>query len=513
MTELPHEASHRAVLDEARPSAVGRQHAKGKWTARERIAHLVDEGSFREFGAIARPETNGDGTEPLHADALITGLALIDGRPVVLMASDFTVAGGSNGVIGNEKQRRCWELAGTRGIPVVMLWDGGGHRIQEGLDARIFAGGFDIQQAQARLSGWVPMVAAMLGPAYGQPTLAAALCDYVVAVRGVAALGMAPPALVAAATGEQVDVEALYGADAQAAYGNIDLAVDTEEEALDALRWFLAVMPRNCEADLPRETGEQPSPVHARRLDDAVPANLRAGYDMHDVLAGIVDFESEVELKAAYAPNMITVLARIEGRPVGVLANQPCEKAGMLDAGAAAKAAHLVSLCDAFGLPIVVVMDLPGLSVGQEAESSGLARHGGRLVLELGAATVPTFTVIARKGYGGGYVVMSGGRTFHPDVVVAWPHAEMAVMGVESAIHLVYGKEVGAAADPAARRTELIESIRAKIGAVRAAEAFAIDAVIRPSETRGWLVNALRDLPRRSLTATINPRHHSVTPL
>lgn len=510
---LPHEAATAALYDAARPDAVRRQHGRGKRTARERIDLLVDTGTFREIGGLARPEEPGPDGQPILADAVIIGTARIDDRPVVVIATDHTVAGGSNGLIGNEKQRRALEIAATRGHPVVMLFDGGGHRIHEGLDARDFAGGFDIQQAQTRLSGWVPMVAAILGPGYGQPTIAASLCDYVVAVRGIASLGMAPPALVRAATGESTDAEALNGPDAQASYGTIDAAVDTEEEALEALRWYLDLLPSNAEAELPREVPALPRADAARGLDDAVPANLRAGYDMAEVIAGIVDEDSVVELKSSFAPNLLTVLGRVEGRPIGIIANQPLSKAGMLDAAAADKAARLVSLCDAFGLPVLVLMDLPGMAVGAEAEQSGLARSSARLSLELGSATVPTFTVVVRKGYGGGYVMMSGGRTFHPELVVAWPHAETAVMAVETAVELVFQRELAAAADPAVRRTELIDHYRGQLGAVRGAEGFGYDAVIRPSETRAWLADLLPVLPRHRLMDTFTPRRHGIAPL
>ncbi|WP_145726718.1 acyl-CoA carboxylase subunit beta, partial [Nocardioides sp. J9] len=439
--------------------------------------------------------------------------ARIDDRPVVVAATDYTVAGGSNGLIGNEKHRRACEIAATRGIPLVLLLDGGGHRIHEGLDARDFAGGFDIQEMQTRLSGWVPMVAAILGPGYGQPTIAASLCDYVVAVRGIATAGMAPPALVRAATGESTDAEAVNGPDAQATYGTIDMAVDTEDEALDAIRWYLDLLPSNAEAELPLEVTALPRADAAAAIDDAVPANLRQGYDMAEVIAGIVDEDSEVELKAGFAPNLITMLARIEGRTIGIIANQPMHRAGMLDAAGADKAAHMVSLCNAFGIPVLVLIDLPGLAVGEEAERSGLARSSARLSIELGAATVPTFTVVARKGYGGGYVIMSGGRTFHPELVAAWPHAETAVMAVETAIELVFRRDVDAAPDPDARRAALAAGFRGQIDALRGAEGFGYDAIIRPSETRAWLAELLPVLPRHSSMQSLTPRRHPVAPL
>lgn len=510
---MEHEDLVAALADEARPEAVAKQHERGKLTARERIALLVDSGSFVEIGALARPERPGLDGAPIPGDGIVTGTGLVDGRPTVVIATDFLSAGGSNGLIGNEKQRRCWEIAATRGIPVVMLFDGGGHRIHEGLDARDFAGGFDIQETLTRLSGWVPLVAAILGPGFGQPTLTAALCDYVVAVRGIASVGMAPPILVKAATGEEPDHDALYSPDAQARFGTIDLAVDDEEDALLALRVYLATLPASAEAPLPSEAGLLPDAQAAARLDDIVPADLRASYDMHDVIAGIVDEDSQVELKSGFAPNMITTLATIDGHPLGILANQPQANAGSMDAAGADKAAHLVSLCDAFGLPVLVLMDLPGLAVGSPAETSGLARSTARLSLQLGAATVPTFTVVVRKGYGGGYVIMSGGRTFHPEVVLAWPHAETGVMGVESAVDLVFRSEVAAADDPELRRKELIEQFRGQLGAVRGAQAFGFDEVVRPSQTRDRLVAALKTLPRRRQMQMVTPRVHPVAPL
>ncbi|MCW3472639.1 hypothetical protein OMK68_23950 [Rhodococcus pyridinivorans] len=313
---LPHERALHAVLDAGRLDAVARQHARGRRTARERIDLLVDEGTFREIGALARPDEPGPDGRAIPADAIVVGVGDIDGRPTVIMSTDFTAAGGSNGLIGNEKQRRGWEIAGTRGIPVVMLFDGGGHRIHEGLDARIFAGGFDIQEMLTRLSGWVPLVAAIMGPGYGQPTLAASLCDYTVAVRGQATLGMAPPALVKASTGENIDSDALYSADAQARFGNVDLVTDDEDDALHALRVYLATLPANAEAPLLMETGLSPDPVAVDRIDRVVPADVKAAYDMHDVVDGLVDADTVVELKSQYAPNILTLLATIDGHQV-----------------------------------------------------------------------------------------------------------------------------------------------------------------------------------------------------
>ncbi|MCL2542102.1 MAG: hypothetical protein FWE71_06515 [Nocardioidaceae bacterium] len=510
---LPHEAALAAVQDAGRPEAVEKQHRRGKLTARERIASFVDAGTFREIGALASGA--GPDGQPVPADGVVCGTAEVDERPIVVLAADFTAAGGSNGAVGNEKARRMCEIAASRGIPVVMLMDGGGHRIHEGLDAKEFAIGVDVQHLHTRLSGWVPMVGAILGPGFGAPTLTASLCDYVVAVRGTATVGMAPPPLVRAATGEVIGDE-VSGPDAQAGWGNIDLAVDTEEEALDALRCYLDTLPANAEAPLPVRLASPPRRTAAAALDDTVVADPRRAYDVYDVIAGLVDEDSEVDLRPAYATSMVTMLARIDGYPVGIVANQPAARAGMLDAAACAKASRLVSLCDAFGIPVLTLIDLPGLAVGVEAERSGLGRASLRMAAAYGGATVPLFTVVARKGYGGGYVMMSGGRTFSPELVVAWPHAETAVMAAETAVELVFKRDLDATADPAeraARKREIAAAFDDRASAVRGAEGFGYDAIIRPSETRAWLADLLPTLPRHRLLQTLTPRRHAVEPL
>ena len=510
---LPHEIALAAVLDEGRPDAVAKQHARGKLTARERITALVDEGTLREIGALTAG-TGPDG-RPVPADGVVCGTAAIDERPVAVVASDFTAAGGSSGAVGNAKIERLCTIAATRGIPVVMLMDGGGHRIHEGLDAKEFAIGVDVQHLHTRLSGWVPLVAAILGPGFGAPTLTASLCDYVVAVRGIATLGMAPPPLVKAATGEELD-ESVSGADAQARFGNLDAVLDTEQEAFDAIRLYLDMLPSNAEAALQLRRAEPPVARAAELLDATVSADPRAAYDMYAVLAGLVDEDSEVDLRPAYAPNMVTMLARIEGNPIGIVASQPAVRAGQLDAAACAKASRLVSLCDAYSIPVLTVIDLPGLAVGLEAERSGLGRASIRLAAAYGAATVPLLTVVARKGYGGGYVMLSGGRTFSPELVVGWPHAETAVMAAETAVELVFKRDLEAAASPeerAAKAREIAAAFDDRAGAVRGAEGFGYDAVIRPSETRAWLAELLPQLPRHRLMETLTPRRHGVEPL
>jgi propionyl-CoA carboxylase beta chain len=507
------EARYHEITDMARPEAVEYQHARGKLTARERIALLADEDSFCELGGLARPLEHGSDDQVVIADGIVTGTAEIDGRPVLLIVSDFTAAGGTNGALGGEKIRRCWELAASRGTPVVMLLEGGGHRIQEGLDSREFGVGFDLIEMETRLSGWVPLVGAILGPGFGGPALLASLCDYVVAVRGIATFGMAPPGLVKAAVGEDISAEELGGADAHASYGTIDAAVDSEADAMEAIRRYLSTMPSNASADLPVHQSRQPEAAAAAQLDSAVPTNFRRAYDMHRVIAGLIDADSLVELKTGYAPNMITAFGRLDGQIVGIVANQPMFRAGTLDSAACEKTARFVSLCDAYGIPLVVLIDLPGFGVGSESERSGLVRRSGKLIYEFGVATVPRMTVVVRKGYGGGYAAMSGGRTYHPELCLAWPHAETAVMPVETAVEVAYRREMAAASDPTARRAELIAKFKGQLDAFRAAEAFGVDAVVAPNETRALLARARRALPRHRMMVSTTPRRHGVAPM
>jgi len=504
------------VQDAARADAVARQHALGKQTARERVAMLLDTGSFREFGALAEPARENAFSEDLDApaDGVVTGTGRIDGRPVGLLAFDFTVLGGSNGKTGALKVQRQARLALQHGYPLVMLLDGGGHRIQDGLDSRHFAhGSGDFFHNQARLSGWAPMVAAMLGMGFAGPSNYAALADFVVMVRGTATMGVAGPALVKAAIGEEISKEALGGAEVQAdRHGMADLAVDSEEECMAAVRRFLGYFPSNCRAPLPVVPCDDPPDRREEALLSLVPENGRRAYDVRRAIELVADRDSVFELKPAFAQNLVTMLARLDGRPVGFIANQPRRLAGTLDAAACEKGAHFISLCDAFGLPLIQFVDVPGFMIGSAAEKTGLIRRSGRLLYELGQATVPRCTVILRKGYGLGYLAMSGGRAFDADLCVAWPTAEICAMSIEGAVDVAYRRDYQAAPDPAARRQELIASFQAQIDPLRAAAGFGIDDVIDPRDTRPILIDALgRAAPRRSDTRP--PKYHGISPI
>lgn len=504
----------RAVLtDGERSDAVEHQHRLGKLSARERIGLLVDENEFREFGALVGAARGASGPQRLDApaDGVVTGVGMLDGRPAAIMSFDYTVFGGSNGVAGGLKVMRCIEIAVRDGIPLVMLLDGGGHRIQEGLDSHHFAMGFEIFQEMVDASGYAPMVAVMLGPGFGGPSNFAALADYTVMVRGISTMGIAGPALVRAATGEEISKEDLGGADVQARLGVADLAVDTEREALDAVRVFLSYLPANSGQRPPRDVDLGPG-GDGHKLAEIVPANTRVGYDVRDVIEIIADAGSTFEIKDKHAPNIVTALIRLGGRPVGVIANQPAHLGGALDSAACEKGAHMVSMCDAFGLPLLFLMDIPGFLAGSESNTTQLARRSGRIIFELGQATVPRYTVSMRKGYGAGYMAMNGGRSYRADLALAWPSAEIAAMSVEGAVDIAYRREVQESADPAAHRAELIARFRGNIHAFAAAEGFGVDDLIDPAETRAVLLDALSRAPLRHRSRA--PRKaHPISPI
>jgi len=495
------EAKRRSLLDEGRPEAVAKQHARGKWTARQRIAYLADPGSFRETGIFAEPmrDTDVNATVVAPADGVITGSATINGRSVMLGAMDFTILGGSVGEIGMRKLLRTVKRAGEAGIPLVLVQEGGGHRIQDGQDSRHFSQGYGIWDEMARMSGWVPIVSAMVGPCFAAATNFAAMADYVVMLRGIAQMGMAGPALVKAGTGEEVDVEQLGGADMQVAkHGIAHDYADTEEGVLDLIKRYLSFMPTNA-ADLPpqAETGDPTD----RRLDELltlVPTNLRKPYDVRKVIQSIADTDSVMEIQPRYARNIVTSLGRLGGRVVGFVANQPMHLGGMLDTPSCEKSAHFVAVCDAYSIPLVFLVDVPGFSIGPQAEKTGLGRRSGRLLYELGSSTVPRLSVIMRKGYGAAFVAMNGGQpSFQAEACVAWPTAEICAMSVEGAVDVVYRRDYQSAPDPAARRKELIDLFKSRLGAIRAAEHFHIDDVIDPRDTRKFLFDTLSRSRRR----------------
>lgn len=509
------EAARALRADSARPDRVARQHDLGKMTARERIAHLLDTDSFEETGALVEPGRNTMDTADLEApgDGVVTGFGQIDGRQVGLVAFDFTIVGGSNGEHGEWKVLRLLEQCHMHGFPLIMLLEGGGHRIQEGLDSRHFARGTTIFQWFADLSGWVPVVAAVMGPGFAGPSNFAALADFVVMVEGTSTMGIAGPALVAAATGENLTKEQLGAAEVQAtAAGIADLAAPDDASALDAIKGYLSYLPSNAEAPLPVIEAEDPIDRRDESLATIVPDSNRRAYDMKKVIAAISDSDSSFEIRPTHARNILTVLARIDGRPVGIIGNQPMHMGGTMTVNACEKAAHFISVCDAFGLPIIYLVDVPGFMVGPMAESSGLARRSGRLLFELGQATVPRMSVILRKGYGLAYVAMAGGRSFGADLCVAWPTSEICAMSVEGAVDVAYRKTLDEAEDSAAARSDMIARFRTQLSPLKAAEAYGIDDVIDPRDTRPVLARALARAKRRR-SHRASGRRHPISPI
>ena len=507
------QARHQQLLDAARPAAVERQHSVGKMTARERIALLLDDATEVEYGALVTVEEEaGIDPDDAPADGVLTFTGLVDGRPVSVLANDFTVTGGSVGMAGAKKMLHAGELALRRGMPFIALYDGGGHRIQE-MDSRDFAsGGPTPFPDMARLSGWAPQVAAVMGPAFAGVAGMVGMADFVPIVAGSGTIGIAGPALVEAATGERLTPEELGGSAVQASHGLVDAQCEDDPSCLALIREFLSYLPTNASQAPPVADCDDPLDRRIPELRDLVPANRRAAYDIRPLLTGVLDYGEYLELKAAFAPNAITALGRVGGRPVGVMANQPNSMAGSLDGPACDKLARFASLCDAYGLPILSFIDTPGLLCGSAAERQQLASRAGRVMMTLGHATVPIISVLVRKSYGLGYGAMAGGRTFDAEGTFIWPSAEVSPMGIEGAVDLVHRRALKQAADPVALRSELIEKQYRNASPLRAASGFGVDDVIDPADTRRCIARVLRVSSER-LVHYMPPKRHPVEPL
>ena len=500
-----------ALTDEGRGAAMDVQRKRESWTARERIAYLCDPGSFTEIGRLVGDGLGNRANAP--AEGVVVGAGRIQGRWAMVMSQDFTVFGGSVGRLGLAKLDLGAERALTAGIPLVMLLDGGGHRIQDGQDSWAYASVATTFHTLARMSGWVPVVAAVLGPGFAANTNFAGLADFNVMVRGKATMGLAGPALVKAGTGEVITTQDLGGAVVQVdKTGLADLGAQSEQEALDAVKSYLAYFPSNAREAPPVSSVGDPCDRRDEALLDLVPANTARAYDVRKVIGILADAGSVFEIKPTYAKNMITSLARLDGRPVGFIANQSLHMAGMLTAAASEKAAHFVALCDAFGLPLIYLVDIPGFQIGSGAEATLLGRRSAKMLHELGHATVPRISIILRKGYGLGYLAMCGGRSFDADGVVAWPTAEICAMSIEGSVDVAYRKDYEQAPDPEARRRQIIEGIRTKVDVLRAAEGLGIDDIIDPRDTRKYLVDLLERVPRRR-NNNMPPKFRSIIPI
>jgi acetyl-CoA carboxylase carboxyltransferase component len=474
------------------PEKIAKQHAAEKLTARERIALLVDEGTFTELGIHAQPHFSQlamQGREA-PADGVITGYGRVEGRLVAIAAYDFTVMAGSMGMTGEIKVGRVRELALGKRIPMVWLLDSAGARIQEAVGS-LFAGSGHLFREEVVASGVIPQVAALMGPCAAGTAYIPGLADFVPMVRGRGSMALAGPHLVRAAVGEDVTQEELGGSRVHCRKSGVgDLEVADDEECIARIKQYLSFFPSHNEEPPPRREARDPVDRMDEELLDVLPESNRKPYDVYEVIRRIVDDGEWLDLKPQWAKTIVTCLARMDGRPVGIVANQPKHLGGILDNDSADKAARFVNLCNAYRIPLVFLMDVPGFMVGTKVEAGGIIRHGAKMLYAVANATVPKVTVVLRKAYGAGYYVMNG-RAYEPDLIVAWPSAEISVMGAEGAVEIVFRRQVEEADDPAAKKAELIASYKQIIDVYRAAANAMIDDVIDPRETRPTIIRAL----------------------
>jgi acetyl-CoA carboxylase carboxyltransferase component len=469
------------------------QHERGKLTARERIDLLVDPGTFVEIGIHAGPHFSQRAMEGKEApaDGVITGWGDVDGRPCCIAAYDFTVMAGSMGMTGELKVSRLRETALQKRMPFIWLLDSAGARIQEA-SGSLFAGSGHLFREEVTMSGVIPLVAAMLGPCAAGTAYIPGLSDFVPMVVGQGAMALAGPHLVRAVTGEDISMEDLGGARVHCRISGVgDLEVKDDHECIDAVKRYLSYFPANCGEPPPMGETSDPEDRMSERLLDIVPESARHPYDMYDVIGEIVDDGQILDIKPKFARTIITCLARFAGRPVGIVANQPRQLGGILENDSADKAARFINLCDAFNIPLVFLQDVPGFMVGSKVEHAGIIRHGAKMLYAVSRATVPKITVVVRKAYGAGYYVMCG-KAYEPDLIVAWPTAEISVMGPEGAVNIIGRSAIEASDDPERTREEMLAQIRKSIDPYIAAHNDVIDDVIDPRETRLTIIRGLR---------------------
>jgi len=488
------------------------QHEKGKMTARERIDYFLDDGTFREIDQLRTHRNHNFGMEEkqLPGDGVVTGYGEVDGRKTFVFAHDFTVFGGSLGEVLAEKITKVMDKAVEVGAPVVGLNDSAGARIQEGVQS--LAGFAEIFRRNTEASGVVPQISAIMGPCAGGAVYSPALTDFTFMVKDTSHMFITGPDVIKTVTGEEVSFEELGGAVTHAATSGVaQFACDTEEEALDDIRRLLSYLPPNNVEDPPRvEPWDDPERAD-ESLNAVVPDEPRKPYDMHDVFDGVLDEGSFFEVHEGFAKNVIVGFARLDGHSVGVVANQPRVNAGTLNIEASEKASRFVRICDSFNVPIVTFVDVPGFLPGTDQEHGGIIRHGAKLLYAYSEATVPLLTVITRKAYGGAYDVMAS-KHLGADVNYAWPTAEIAVMGPQGAVNILYNDELAAAENPEERRDELIEEYREEFAnPYTAADRGFVDAVIEPPETRSRLVADLELL--RSKRESLPEKKHGNLPI
>ena len=471
---------------------IDKQHASGKLTARERVARLVDTGSFQEIGLFAMHRSTyfGMAGKEMPADGVVTGCAQIDGRLVHLASQDFTVGGGSAGEAHNDKCVDMMKLSLKTGSPFVFMNDSGGARVQEGIDS--LDGYGRVFYNNVMLSGVVPQISLICGPCAGGAVYSPALTDFVIQTAQ-ARMFITGPKVIKQVTGEVVSDEELGGPHAQMSSGVVHLIAQNDEDAANLCRRLLSFMPSNNLEDPPRLAYNLPLESDPE-LNGIVPVDNKAVYDVRDVIRRVVDYQDFLEIQPEFAANIVIGFGRLQGRPVGIIASQPNCLAGVLDINASDKSARFVRFCNAFNIPLITFVDVPGFLPGVEQERGGIIRHGAKLLFAYSSATVPKITVVLRKAYGGAYIAMCC-KDLGADRVIAWPTAEIAVMGAEGAAEIVFRREIDAAEDKAGRRKELVDEYRETFSnPYVAAGRRLVDDIIEPSETRKYLADALESL-------------------
>ncbi|HWU09731.1 MAG TPA: acyl-CoA carboxylase subunit beta [Streptomyces sp.] len=472
--------------------ATAAQKAKGKLTARERIGLLLDEGSFQEVEPLRRHRATGFGLEAKrpYTDGVITGWGTVKGRPVFVYAHDFRIFGGALGEAHASKIHKIMDLAMSAGAPLVSLNDGAGARIQEGVTALAGYGG--IFRRNTKASGVIPQISVMLGPCAGGAAYSPALTDFVFMVRETSQMFITGPDVVRTVTGEEITQNGLGGADVHAETSGVcHFAYDDEETCLEEVRYLLSLLPGNNRETPPAVPVDDPPDRLCEALVDLVPVDGNRPYDMRQVIEEIVDDGEYLEVHERWATNIICALTRLGGQVVGIVANQPLSLAGVLDIEASEKAARFVQLCDAFSIPLVTLLDVPGFLPGVDQEHGGIIRHGAKLLYAYCDATVPRISLILRKAYGGAYIVMDS-QSIGADLTYAWPTNEIAVMGAEGAANVIFRRRIAEAEDPEAERAELVKAYKAELmHPYYAAERGLVDDVIDPARTREVLISSL----------------------
>jgi len=501
-----------AALQGGGQARIEAQHARGKLTARERLAILLDEGSFQELGALATHQSTDFGMDKLRfpGDGVVTGFGKVNGRRVAVFAQDFTVLGGSFSEVQSQKICRMMDLSMEAGIPLIGLNDSGGARVQEGV--RSLAAYGEVFFRNVAASGVVPQLSVIMGPCAGGAVYSPALTDFTIMVEGTSNMFLTGPGIIKAVTGEDVTAEDLGGSWVHNARSGVSqFSAESDAAALGLVKTLLGYLPQNNTEDPPALTPYDDPARLEPSLDTFMPEEDNLPYDMRDILELVVDAGSLLENHEQYAPNAITAFARLNGQSVGIVANQPAVLSGSLDLDSSDKISRFIRICDMFNIPLVTFVDCPGYLPGVDQEYNGVIRHGAKIIYAYAQATVPKLSVITRKAIGGSYVAMSS-KQMGNDIAFAWPSAQIAVMGAEGAARLLHGKAIAAADDPKQAEADFIADYKERLfNPYTAADVGQVDEVIEPSETRLRLIRALEVL--RTKVHTNIPKKHGLFPV